>query len=144
MKVESILRSKGDHVETIRPESTVALAVHTMTTKGIGVLVVSVDGERVQGVISERDVVRALTRRGPDLLALRVGDVMSTAVPVCSPDATIKDVMAQMTTSRQRHLPVVDGGRLCGIVSIGDMVKNRLEELELETLVLREAYIAHR
>lgn len=144
MKVEGILRQKGRAVETIHPDATVALAVHRLTTQGIGALVVSPDGERVEGVLSERDVVRALARRGPDLMTLRVADVMSAVVPVCSPEASIKDVMARMTASRQRHLPVVDAGRLRGIVSIGDVVKNRLEELELETSVLREAYIAHR
>ena len=144
MKVEGVLHAKGSLVETIAPRATVAMAVHQLTTRGIGALVVSTDGERVEGVISERDIVRALARRGTGLLSMRVSEVMSGVVPVCSPQATIKEVMAQMTTSRQRHLPVVEGRRLCGIVSIGDVVKNRLEELELETIVLREAYIAHR
>ncbi len=144
MKVEGILRKKGGRVATITPQATVAMAIHQLTAKGIGALVVSTDGERIQGVISDRDVVHALARHGTGLMGMRVAEVMTTVVPVCSPEATIKDVMARMTTSRQRHLPVVEGGRLCGIVSIGDVVKNRLEELELETIVLREAYIAHR
>jgi CBS domain-containing protein len=142
--VEGILEAKGRGVETIAPRATVAMAVRELATKSIGVLVVSTDGEHVEGVISERDIVRALARLGTVLLGMRVSEVMSTVVPVCSPQATTKEVMAQMTTSRQRHLPVVDGRQLCGIVSIGDVVKNRLEELELETVVLREAYIAHR
>jgi CBS domain-containing protein len=142
--IENILRAKGRTVETIRPEATVGFAIHELAVKGIGALVVSPDGEKVDGVISERDVVRGLARHGPGLMDMRVADVMSRNVPTCSPQGSVKDVMATMTRSRQRHLPVVEDERLTGIVSIGDVVKNRLEELELQTNVLREAYIAHR
>ena len=141
MKVEDILRKKGRHVETIRPDADALLAVHKLTMKNIGALVVSRDGERVDGVVSERDVVRGLTRHGAGLLGTSVSAVMSRGVPVCSPGDTLAMVMSQMTRTRNRHLPVVERGRLCGIVSIGDVVKNRLEEVELETNVLRDAYL---
>jgi CBS domain-containing protein len=144
MKVEAILEAKGRGVDTTPPGTTVAVAVHEMTAKGIGALVVSSDGERVEGVISERDIVRALSRRGAPVLVMRVSELMSHQVPICTPQDTISHVMAEMTRTRNRHLPVVEGGKLCGIVSIGDMVKNRLQELELETAVLRDAYIARR
>jgi CBS domain-containing protein len=144
MKVEAILEAKGRRVDTTPPGTTVAAAVHEMTTRGIGALVVSADGERVDGVVSERNVVRALSRRGAGLLNMAVSEIMSRNVPVCTPHDTISHVMAEMTRTRNRHLPVVEGGKLRGIISIGDVVKNRLEELELETAVLRDSYIAHR
>ncbi|MGH8903836.1 MAG: CBS domain-containing protein [Egibacteraceae bacterium] len=144
MKVAGILEAKGHAVETTRPEATVGIAIRRLTTMGIGALVVSADGERVDGMISERDIVRGLNTHGQALLGMRVTDVMSHWVPVCSPNDSIKHVMAQMTQTRNRHLPVVDGGKLCGLVSIGDIVKHRLEEMELETNVLRDHYIARR
>jgi CBS domain-containing protein len=143
MKVESILDAKGRSVETIRPDAPVDLAIHRLTDKRIGALVVSADGSRVEGVITERDVVRALARHGTRLLELPVARVMSPAV-VCAPDATIRDAMATMTRTRHRHLPVVADGAVVGLVSIGDVVKHRLEEMELEASVLRDAYIATR
>lgn len=140
MNVESILRTKGRRVETVAPDAKVIFAVHKLTSLGIGALVVSGDGQRVEGLISERDIVWGLNRHGAQLLDLQVGDVMSKSVPVCSPQDSITSVMAEMTRSRNRHVPVVTDGRLAGLVSIGDVVKNRLEELELETSVLRDAY----
>ncbi len=144
MRVESILEKKGRHVETIAPDAGLQLAVHKLTANNIGALVVTRDGERVEGVISERDVVRGLAKRGAELLDATVASVMSRGVPVCSPDDLLTAVMDQMTRTRNRHLPVVDRGRLCGIVSIGDVVKHRLEEVELEANVLRDAYLARR
>jgi CBS domain-containing protein len=144
MKVDAILEAKGRRVHTVRRGTGVAQAVEAMAARGIGALVVSSDGEQVEGVISERDIVRALGRAGVVLLSMRVGEIMSRDVPVCSPQDTITHVMAEMTRTRHRHLPVVEDGKLRGIVSIGDVVKNRLEELELETAVLRDAYITRR
>jgi CBS domain-containing protein len=141
MKVEGILHGKGAQVETIRPDAKVQMAVHRMRMQNVGALVVSRDGERVEGVLSERDLVRALAKHGGDLLEMSVVAVMSRTVPICSPDDSLVFVMDQMTRTRQRHLPVVVDGRLCGIVSIGDVVKHRLEEMELETNVLRDAYL---
>ncbi len=142
MKVKDVLRLKGAQVETIRPDSTMQVAVHRMTMQNIGALVVSRDGQGVQGVLSERDVVRGLTRHGAGLLEVVVAVVMSRNVPICAPDDSLATVMSQMTRTRNRHVPVLDQGRLCGLVSIGDVVKHRLQDMELETKVLRDAYLA--
>jgi len=144
MRVSDVLRSKGSRVETIPAEATVLICLHRLRTLGIGALVVSSDGEHVEGIVSERDVVRALAEHGSDLLDMRVRDLMTRSVATCRPDDGIRHVMAEMTRRRVRHLPVVSDGTLCGIVSIGDVVKSRLDELELETQVLRDAYIVHR
>ncbi len=141
MKVASILELKGNTVETTPVNATVASVVHRLTALGIGALVVSDDGRRVQGIISEREIVHGLSRHGATIVDRRVADVMTRAVPTCSPDDTIKDVMAEMTRTRHRHLPVVDRDGLCGLVSIGDVVKHRVDEIELETSVLRDAYL---
>jgi CBS domain-containing protein len=141
MKVASILKAKGESVETILPDTPLSSAVWALRLKGIGALVVSQDGTTVLGVISERDVVRGLAEHGAGLLGMRVAEVMSHSVITCAPEDTITRVMAQMTRHRVRHLPVVEGGRLRGIVSIGDVVKYRLDELELEANILREALI---
>jgi CBS domain-containing protein len=137
MKVASILKAKGAHVETIRPDATVGSAVWNLKLKGIGALVVSEDGVTAQGIISERDIVGGLAEHGQRLLTLPVTRVMATPV-TCTAEDGVTEVMARMTRRRVRHLPVVDGGRLAGIVSIGDVVKYRLDELELEANVLRE------
>jgi CBS domain-containing protein len=142
MKVEAILRGKGRTVETIPPEMTVEEAVSELAARRIGALVVSSDGERVEGLISEREVVRGLAGYGAGLLSMTVEQVMSHHVPHCSPQDTVEHLMQEMTVTRRRHFPVVDDGRLCGIVSIGDLVKNRLEELEYEVVALR-GYITH-
>ena len=141
MRVTEILQAKGRHVETIRPDAKVIMAVHRLRMQNVGALVVSRDGERVEGVLSERDVVRGLARHGADLLDMSVVAVMTRGVPICAPGDLLPTVMAQMTRTRNRHVPVVEDGRLCGIVSIGDVVKHRLEEMELETNVLRDAYL---
>ena len=144
MRVEAILRGKGHAVETIRPDAKVQMAVHRMRMQNVGALVVCRDGERVEGVLSERDLVRGLARHGADLLEMSVVAIMSRNVPTCGPEDSLAFVMDQMTRTRQRHLPVLEAGTLCGIVSIGDVVKHRLEEMELETHVLRDAYLTHR
>ena len=143
MKVETMLAVKGDKVVTLRPDATVATVIRMLKLEGIGALVVSEDGEKILGIISERDVVRALVDHGGEVLKMRVAELMTHSVKNCTPDANIKDVMAEMTRSRVRHLPVVRDGKLSGIISIGDVVKNRLEELETETSVLRD-YIVGR
>jgi CBS domain-containing protein len=98
----------------------------------------------VDGIVNERDVVRGLNKHGARLLEMQASEVMSKGVPVCSPEDTLRRVMEEMTRTRNRHLPVVDEGRLCGLVSIGDVVKNLVEEVDLEVGVLRDAYIAGR
>ncbi len=142
MKVSDILGSKGNVVSTIRPETAISTVVRRLKLEGIGALVVSEDAVQVVGIISERDIVRGLADGGAELMESRVHDLMTSPVKTCSLDANVKDVMAVMTRSRIRHLPVVEDGRLVGIISIGDVVKNRLEEVEMEAGVLRDAYIA--
>jgi CBS domain-containing protein len=142
MKVSDILGSKGNAVATIRPEAKISTVVRRLKLEGIGAMVVSEDSVQVVGIISERDIVRGLVEDGADLLEKRVLDLMTSPVKTCTLDANIKEIMAVMTRSRVRHLPVVEDSRLVGIVSIGDVVKNRLEEVELEADVLRDAYIA--
>jgi CBS domain-containing protein len=140
MNVETILRGKGQHVEVISPAATVWEAIDCLTSKGIGALVVTEDGDYISGLVSERDLVRGLARHGERALSMPVTAVMSPPVPVCAPDDTVREVMELMTMSRHRHLPVVQDGRLSGIVSIGDVVKSRLEEVSMETAILRDAY----
>ncbi len=142
MRVEQILANKGTHVEVVRPDAKVLMAVHRMRMQNVGALVVTRDEVRVEGVLCERDIVRGLARHGADLLDMSVVAVMSRNVPVCAPGDSLPTVMAQMTRTRNRHVPVVEDGQLCGIVSVGDVVKHRLEEMELETNVLRDAYLA--
>ena len=143
MKVEGILRTKGARVVTIRPDATIRELVRGLRDERIGAMVVSEDGWAVLGIISERDVVRGLAERGSGILDIPVAELMTRDVVSCTPTDTVKQVMAEMTRRRVRHLPVVADGRLRGIVSIGDVV-NRLEEMETETNVLREVYIARK
>ena len=137
MSITTILQRKGADVATIGPDDALTAAVALLSRERIGALVV-VDGERIAGILSERDVVRRLAEDGAGALACQVRDVMTPDVTTCAPDAAINDVMATMTNYRVRHVPVVDGGRLTGIVSIGDVVKHRIVELETETESLQE------
>ena len=137
MNVETILRTKGRAVATIRPDENIGAVVDMLISRNVGTLVVSEDGESVDGIISERDIVHGLADRGPDLLSLKVAEVMTRPVVTCDPSDTIDQLMAEMTNRRIRHFPVVEDGRLCGIVSIGDVVKNRLDEVEYEARSLR-------
>ena len=138
MNVETILRSKGRSVVTIAPDATIAAATALLRAKGIGALVVSADGATVAGILSERDIVHALAERGAALLDLPVAALMTRHVFTCKPGDSIAELMAEMTQHRIRHLPVVENGRLVGIVSIGDVVKNRLDEVEDEASSLRQ------
>lgn len=142
MRVKAILDRKGRHVATVRPDVKVSVAARRLIAEEIGALVVSEDGRRPQGLIGERDIVRGLTRFGDEALDRPVAELMTRQYRSCSPDDEIKRVMQEMTRFRMRHLPVLEDGRLCGLVSIGDVVKHRLEDLELETSVLRDVYIA--
>jgi CBS domain-containing protein len=144
MNVEGILRVKGARVVTIQPDATVASLVRGLRDERIGAMVVSGDGFSVDAIVSERDVVRGLAASGAGILDRRVAEIMTTPVRTCSPQDPVKAVMETMTAHRIRHLPVVSNGRLVGIVSIGDVVKNRLDEISTETSVLREAYLAGR
>jgi CBS domain-containing protein len=137
MNVETILRAKGRTVVTIRPGESVGAAIEALVSQNIGALVASRDGKTVDGIISERDVIHALARCGTDLPSLTVAEVMTRPVVTCDPADSIAELMAEMTNRRIRHLPVIGDGGLCGIISIGDLVKNRLDEIEFEARSLR-------
>jgi CBS domain-containing protein len=138
MKVQQILGEKGAEVATIRSESTIETAANMLKLRGIGALVVSEDGSQVAGILSERDIVRGLVEHGNDLLDMKVGTLMTRNVKTCGLQSDVNAVMSEMTRSRIRHLPVVEDDGLVGIISIGDVVKTRLGELETETSVLRD------
>lgn len=132
MDVESLLRSKGQEVASVRPDQTVKEAVELLGEKNYGALVVSGDGSTVDGIISERDVVRHLAQSGPLLLDDLVSTIATPEVSTCSLTDTVDSLMVLMTSGRFRHVPVVESGKLVGVVSIGDVVKNRVAELEAE------------
>lgn len=138
MNVEAILRNKGRSVTTIAPDARIAAAVALLRRHAVGALVVSRDGAAVEGIISERDVVTALADHGAATLDLTVADLMSRQVITCRREDTVAELAALMTERRIRHLPVVDRGVLAGIVSIGDVVKHRIDEVEGEASSMRE------
>jgi len=140
MTVAAILAEKGRDVVTIEPGTSVAQALATLAEHGIGAIIVAESG-KIRGILSERDVVRAVARHGAAVLDREVRAIMTTAVVTCKEEDTINQVMAQMTRGRFRHLPVTDGDRLVGIVSIGDVVKRRIGDVEREAEEMR-AYIA--
>jgi len=138
MTVKAILSGKGNDVVTIEPTATIAQATKLLADRRIGaVLVLGIEG-RVAGILSERDIVRALHERGAAVLEERVDQMMTRKVFTCSESDTVAQVMEQMTAGKFRHVPVVDQGSLAGIISIGDVVKYRLHEIENESNALRE------
>ena len=137
MNVETILRNKGNRVVTIRPDAAVAEAVDLLNRERIGAIVVSEDGRGVDGILSERDIVIALAEHGEDLLSQPVDRIMTRTVITCDPADSVGTLMAEMTNRRIRHFPVVADGSLIGIVSIGDLIKNRLDEVEFEANSMR-------
>ncbi len=141
MNVDSILKTKGNVVVTVAPGEKISVAAAKLKHEKIGALVVSEDRIGVSGILSERDIARALADHGAGLGELAVGDLMTRNVITCTPDDTVAELMTTMTKHRIRHLPVMADGALCGIISIGDVVKNRLEEIQREAESLR-AYIA--
>jgi CBS domain-containing protein len=133
VQISQLLRHKGRDVATIAASESVRTALSLLAEKGIGALVVSSDGQHVEGIVSERDVARGLHDHGAGLLAEPVSSVMTAQVHTCPPQASVHDLAQTMTDHRVRHVPVVDeDGALVGIVSIGDVVKARLDELEAE------------
>jgi len=143
MKVESILRAKGRQVSTIQPWAKIEQAVSQLIgPPKIGALVVTGVPQGFTGMITERDIIRGMKMRGAELLTMPVSSLMTHRVPTCSPTDSIADVMMEMTRSRYRHLPVLRNGELVGLVSIGDVVAARVDEMELETGVLRDLYMA--
>jgi len=143
MQVAEILRKKGTDVAIVSRSDTIGTACETLRRYGIGALVVSDDGTSIDGIVSERDVVRALGQEADaDLLARPCRDIMTAEVFTCSTDDRVDHLMSLMTENRIRHLPVVVDGALSGIISIGDVVKSRLSELEAEARHVEE-YIHH-
>ena len=140
MTVARIINEKGRDVVTTAPETSLAEVAATLSEKGIGAVLVVDDGA-IRGIVSERDIVRALARHGSEALRKLAVDCMTESVVTCRPEDTIHELMQKMTTGRFRHIPVLEGGKLVGIVSIGDVVKRRIEEIEREADQIRE-YIA--
>ena len=139
MNVEHILARKGREVRTIEPDASLENALQRLRAERIGALVVSTDGARIAGILSDRDILYAIADRGVEVLGESVGGAMTKRVFTCSREDRVSRIMALMTDRRIRHVPVVDeDGRLCGMVSIGDVVKQRLDEIEGEAAALRE------
>ena len=139
MLIEHILRRKGRDVVPVAAVDPVTAAIGVLGERNIGAVVVTADDGRIVGILSERDVVRALAQEGPGALQRTVGDLMTTEVTTCALQSTTDELMAVMTDQRIRHIPVVDAERtLVGIVSIGDVVKTRIGELETETETLHD------
>jgi len=130
--ISQLLRRKGADVATVEASASIRTALALLAEHRVGALVVSADGRSVDGIVSERDVVRALHERGAGLLTDPVSSVMTADVHTCPPGSGVEELARTMTDHRVRHVPVVDDGQLVGIVSIGDVVKARLDELESE------------
>ena len=136
-KIRAILADKGTDVHTIERDADAVMAASRMRTNGIAALVVT-EGDSVLGLVGERSIMLAVADGRGTIAGLKVHDLMEERPETCSPDDAVQQVMETMTRRRRRHIPVVEGGRLCGIVSIGDMVKFRLSQMDLETRVLRD------
>jgi len=141
MSVASILAEKGRDVQTIQPHRTLAEAARILADRRIGAAVVTGADGAVLGILSERDIVRAVSEAGPEALVEPVSRRMTVKVMTCTEESTIETAMEVMTIGKFRHLPVVQGGRLTGIISIGDVVKRHIEKIEAETRAMRD-YIA--
>ena len=141
MLVSDLLDGKGTAVATIARDATVGAVVADLVRHRVGALVVSPDGLRIEGIVSERDIVQHLSELHTDLLGQPVSSIMSTEVRTCAPTDDVESIMNLMTEQRIRHVPVVDGGDLSGIISIGDVVKARIMQQENEVDSLK-AYVA--
>ena len=144
MNVKAILAAKklGGDIISIEPTADLATAAKLLSKHRIGSVVILGAGERLVGILSERDIVRAVSEQGAGALALPVGQVMTRDVATCGEDDTVASIMERMTAGKFRHMPVVANGRLVGLISIGDVVKLRVEEIEGESEAMRD-YIAH-
>lgn len=139
MLVQQILKSKPQSdVLWVAPSSSVSDAANILSTKRVGTVVVSNDGSRADGILSERDIVRELGKRGPSCLQESVAQMMTADPQTCAPTDTSDQVLEKMTAGRFRHLPVVENGAMIGLISIGDVVKARLAELDMEKTALEE------
>lgn len=133
MKIAQLLANKNPFVATIKPSANVAHLIDELKQHNIGAVVVTEDGRSIDGIVSERDVVRTMPSHLSDVATLKVSDIMTTEVFTCTPDDSIESIMESMTDRRFRHVPVVDGdGALVGVISIGDLVKQRLADLHHE------------
>jgi len=138
MKVSDILAAKGREVVVIEPTTNLQSAAKLLSSRKIGVVVILGAGGRISGILSERDIVRAVSEHGPSALDLPVGQAMTRDVATCSEDDTCAEIMERMTTRKFRHLPVVRDSQMVGLVSIGDVVKQRVEEIERESEAMRD------
>jgi CBS domain-containing protein len=138
MTVKTIIDAKGGNVVTIEPTADLATAAKLLAERKIGALVVLGADQRVVGILSERDIVRVVSMSGAAALNEQVGQVMTRKVATCTHDETIRSIMEKMTAGKFRHVPVIERGRLAGIISIGDVVKHRIEEIEHESAALRD------
>jgi CBS domain-containing protein len=143
MRVRDLLEQKKSQMITVEPNTDLGTAARLLMEHGIGGLPVVADGGKPVGFLAEREVVRAVHEYEGPLRHVRVGALMKPA-PLCSADDSLPDVMSRMTRQRLRHLVVQDGGRLAGVISVGDIVKHRVQQLETETGVLRDYVAAHR
>jgi CBS domain-containing protein len=141
MRIADLLRKKGSAVATVTPETTVTALLAGLAENNVGAMVVVSPEGSIAGIVSERDVVRRLNEHGPGLLDGPVSEIMTKLVASCGPEDSVDQLSILMTERRIRHVPVLAGGRLAGIISIGDVVKNRMEELEKSQEQL-EAYIS--
>ncbi len=141
MNVASILKAKGKSVATARPEETLEAVAQKLAARKIGAIVIVGDGGNVAGIVSERDIVRAVAEQGAAALHQSVSNVMTKNVMTCAEASTIDQLMAVMTQGRFRHVPVIEDGALVGIISIGDVVKHHIAEVEMEVTAMRD-YLA--
>src|ERR1700692_1501778 len=138
MTVRTILPTKGREVVSIEPTATLAKAVAVLTEKRIGAALILGAGGRIAGILSERDIVRALAESGPAALDEPVSQAMTRKVSTCTESETVSVLMERMTTGKFRHLPVVEQGQITGIISIGDAVKHRLHEMERDSVAMHD------
>jgi CBS domain-containing protein len=138
MRISDVLRVKGTQVVTVTPDTRVRHLLAVLAEHRIGAVVVSRDGVSVDGIASERDIVRAFAKRGAAVMSEAITKIYTAEVHTVTPETSLEDVMRMMTEHRVRHAPVVAGGGLCGIVSLGDVVKNRVGELETERAALTD------
>lgn len=142
MKVADILKQKGTEVMSVRPGESIETLSHRLRMARVGAMVVTGEGGGLEGIVSERDVVHGIAEHGAACLAKSVADLMTRRVVTCTAEDSISRIARIMTENRIRHLPVMDGRKVVGIVSVGDVVKHRLEEMSLEANVLRDIAIA--
>jgi CBS domain-containing protein len=138
MTVKAILSRKGTNVVTADPNASLGEAVKTLAAHRIGAIVVTGADRRIVGILSERDIVRVLAEKGPSALNAPIAEAMTRKVTTCGAGDTVSELMERMTEGKFRHLPVVEQGRLTGIISIGDIVKSRVQEMEQESNALRD------